>query len=198
MTRSPVNAAVAAVSPAWDGGVFEILFILIVFICILFLAYIVTRFIGKRSSGRLKSRYMEVVDTLGIGAETQLLIVKVGGELFLTSKNQKQISQLVKLEMTAGDLQEETNRLPGFAESFRSVLESKLSRARASSGKDGDTVFNSGARVGADTGADGESDGADAGAGTDGEIAGAGDRNPGRDGKTSVFRGNIDKIKGIK
>ena len=129
MTPLPFDEDAAASS--WGGGVFEILFILIVFFCILFLAYVVTRFIAKRSSGRMKSRYIEIVDSLGIGADAQLLIVKAGGEFFLAAKSQKQISLLTKLELTADALQDGANGAPNFADSFRAVLESKLSRARA-------------------------------------------------------------------
>jgi flagellar protein FliO/FliZ len=108
------------------GSFFEIVFILIVFVCILFLAYVVTRFVAGRASGRLKSRHIEVADTLSVGTDAQLLIVKVGGEYFLVSKSQKQFAFLTKLELTSGDMEEAAVQTTGFAGSFRSVLEGKL------------------------------------------------------------------------
>jgi len=115
-----------APSGTWGGGFFEILFVLLVFVCILFLAYIVTRLVAKRASGRLKSRHIEVMDTLAIGADAQFLIIKIGDELFLTAKSQKQLTLLTKLEITPETLEENAARAPGFAGGFRAVLESKL------------------------------------------------------------------------
>ena len=126
MIRLPVNASVATLG----GGAVEIVFILIVFFCILLLAYAVTRFIAKRVAGRLKSRYLEVIDTLAVGADAQLLIVKAGEEIFLAAKSQKHISLLSKLDLDIEDTREGAGPAPGFAESFRTVLEGKLSLVR--------------------------------------------------------------------
>ena len=122
-----INPEGAGQTPSfWKGGVFEILFILIIFICILFLAYVVTRFVAGRASARYKSRHIEVLDTLSIGADAQLVIFKIGGEFFLASKSQKQFSVFSKLDLAAADFDETAAQTAGFAESFRSVLESKL------------------------------------------------------------------------
>jgi len=127
MTQSPANTdEYFSASPSWGGGVFEILFILIVFICILFLAYIVTRFVANRAVGRLRSRHMEVVDTLAIGGDSQLMVVKIGGEYLLISKSQKLLTFLTKLELTPEELEEAAAQPAGFAENFRTVLEGKL------------------------------------------------------------------------
>jgi flagellar biogenesis protein FliO len=117
------------ISSPWEGGFLEIVFLLVVFCCVLFLAYIITRQVAKRASGRMKSRYMEVVDTLAVGAEAQLFIVKAGDEFFLISKSQKHLSMLTKLDITPGVLNAAPGKAQGFAENFRAVLESKLSRA---------------------------------------------------------------------
>ena len=123
------DEAAPLISPPRGGGVLEILFLLIVFFLIVVSAYFVTRFVAGRASGRFKSRHMEVVDTLGLGADAQLLLVKAGAEFFLVSKSQKHISLVTKLE-NAPELTE-ANAVPaqGFAGGFRAVLEGKLSRA---------------------------------------------------------------------
>ena len=177
MTQLPYDGDAAASS--WGGGVFEILFILIVFFCILFLAYISTRFVAKRSSGRMKSRYIEIVDSLGVGADTQLLIVKAGGEFFLAAKSQKQISLLTKLALTADELQDVANSAPNFADSFRAVLEGKLARVRG--------------KRGGDAAADEEEGNVRTGAADDsGGESGANTRT------SATFRENIDRIKDMK
>jgi flagellar biogenesis protein FliO len=119
-------AIIASVVP--DGGVFEILFIAIVFFCIIFLAYAVTRIVAKRAAGRMKSRHMEVVDNLAVGADSQLLIVKAGEEIFLAAKSQKQLPLLTKLQLTPEEIAEAAAGSPGLAASFRRILESKLGR----------------------------------------------------------------------
>ncbi|MCL2058740.1 MAG: flagellar biosynthetic protein FliO [Oscillospiraceae bacterium] len=185
-------ALVGGGDPAWGGGIFEILFILIVFVCILFLAYVATRFIAKRASGRMKSRHIEIVDTLSVGADAQLLVVKVGGEVFLASKSQKQISLLTKLALTSLDIQESAAQTPGFADSFRTVLEGKLSRARPQRDERderGEHWERGGERGGADE--------ANTYGGADGGAYGAsgGTTESGSNGGSSSFRGNIDRLK---
>ena len=128
---SPLSDSPAAPATSYlGGGALEFIFILIVFFCILLAAYAVTRLVGRRAGGRMKSRLIEVVDTLGIGADAQLLVVKVGDELFLASKSQKNVALLTKLELTPGAAGAFADRAPGFAGGFRAVLEGKLSRAR--------------------------------------------------------------------
>jgi flagellar biogenesis protein FliO len=114
---------------ARDYGVFEFFFIAIVFICILALAYFFTRFIAGRASGRMKSRYMQIVDVLAFGTGAQFLLLKIGGGLYLAAKSQKQVTQLIKLDLKPEDLPSESNGTPGFAENFKHVLEGKIGLA---------------------------------------------------------------------
>jgi len=139
MTLLPVNAdgyltlsraEGESTSSAWGGGIFEILFLLLVFVCILFLAYVVTRFFASRSVGRMKSRHIEIVDTLAIGADAQIMVIKAGDEYFLASKSQKQLSIFSKLELTPDDVREAAAQTGGFAGGFRSILEGKLGLAQ--------------------------------------------------------------------
>ena len=118
-----------------NGGAFEFIFILIVFFCILFLAYLTAKIFAKRASGRLKGRYIEIVETLAVGADAQLLVVKAGAELFLVSKSQKQLTFLTKLELTPEEAEEGgAVAPPGFIGSFKAVLEGRLSRNESKSG----------------------------------------------------------------
>ena len=166
------------------GSFFEIVFILIVFVCILFLAYIVTRFVAGRASGRLKSRHIEAVDTLSVGTDAQLMIIKVGEEYFLVSKSQKQFAFLTKLELTSGDVEEAAVQTTSFAGSFRSVLESKLGLPQLARKTAGDT-------------AGGQSDGL-----SGGQPGGQPDKKPdaqpdGENGTVFGFRDNIDRLKNL-
>ena len=90
------------------------------------------------------------MDALGIGADAQLMIVKVGGEVFLASKSQKQISLLTKLELTPEEIESGAVQPTGFADNFRTVLEGQLSRARPLWGKPSGAPGGTGAGMGGD------------------------------------------------
>ena len=123
------NAAVLAALPP-GGGALEILSLICVFIFIVFLAYAVTRFAAKRASGRLKGRHMEVVDTLAVGVDAQLLLVKAGECYFLLCKSQKQLTLLTKVDGPILSQPEGAEREQSFAESLKAVFEGKLNPVR--------------------------------------------------------------------
>ena len=140
MNPAYINAAVqGAAAAGFAGGAFEILFFIIVFFCILALAYLAAKFVGKRASGRMRGRLLEIVDTLAVGADAQILVVKAGSELFLVSRSAKQISFLTKLDLKPDEIAENEAAAPlSFTESFKAVLESRLSRSdRPKSGNGG-------------------------------------------------------------
>ena len=91
------------------GGALEILFFLLIFAAILFLAYITTKIVAKNSGIRAKSKYMEVVDRLDFGTNSQLLILRVGNESFLVSKTAKGVEFLTKLGSGSSDAEARLN-----------------------------------------------------------------------------------------
>lgn len=50
---------------------------------VMFLAYVMTKFVGKRSSGMMKSKYMKIVDTLSFGFDKTIYLVQVGEQFVL-------------------------------------------------------------------------------------------------------------------
>ena len=66
-----------------NGGFLDYLGILIAFCVILFLAWLTTRLVGKRFSGGQGAKRMRVVETLPIGMERSLLLVRVGQKHYL-------------------------------------------------------------------------------------------------------------------
>ncbi|MDR1440666.1 MAG: flagellar biosynthetic protein FliO [Clostridiales bacterium] len=139
----PEFGGVPPLAYASFDGAGDILLFAIVFCCILFLAYIVSKLVGKRAQQHGRSRHIEVVDSLFVGADAQLVIVRAADEYFLISKSAKRLEMLAKLDIAA----EEAAALAGaeagagFAESFKSLLEKKLSMAARRQGGGAPGVF---------------------------------------------------------
>ena len=67
-------------------GFITILFILV---CVCFLAYVMTKFVGKRSMGVMKSKYMKVIDSLSMGFDRSIYLVRVGEQYVLMYSSTK-------------------------------------------------------------------------------------------------------------
>lgn len=63
--------------------------ILFVLVCVCFLAYVVTKFVGKRTMGGMKSKYMKVIDTLAMGFDRTIYLVRVGKQYVLMYSSTK-------------------------------------------------------------------------------------------------------------
>ena len=74
-------------------------FITIVFIllCLWFLAFIMTKFIGNKSKSSMKSKYMRVVDTMAMGFDKTLYLVKVGEQYIIMCSSQKGFDYICSL-----------------------------------------------------------------------------------------------------
>jgi len=67
-------------------GFFTIVFILL---CLWFLAFIMTKFFGNKSKSAMKSKYMRVVDTMAMGFDKTLYLVKVGEQYIIMFHRKK-------------------------------------------------------------------------------------------------------------
>lgn len=76
----------------------EYIFSFIILIGIFALTYYATRFLGTKVNARMKSKYMEFVDSLMIDRETRITILKIKDQYFVTTQTKGQVSSLVHLE----------------------------------------------------------------------------------------------------
>ena len=67
----------------------SILTIILILGCVCFLAYVMTKFVGKRSMNIMKSRYMKVVDSLSMGFDRTIYLVRVGQQYVLMYSSTK-------------------------------------------------------------------------------------------------------------
>lgn len=77
---------------------FSILTILITLGCVIFLAYIMTKFVGKKSMNMMKSKYMMVIDSLSMGFDRTIYLVKVGEQYVLMYSSAKGFEFICNVE----------------------------------------------------------------------------------------------------
>lgn len=96
----------------------------IVFGSILFLAYVTTRFIGNKSGRAMKGKHINIVETVSVGLDLKLHLVKVGEEFILISASGKNIQLLSKVHVDG--YYEEENSGNGNPFDFKEIFEKYL------------------------------------------------------------------------
>lgn len=76
----------------------SLLTILIAVGSVMFLAYVMTKFVGKRSSGMIKSKYMKVIDTLSFGFDKTIYLVQIGEQFVLMHMSVKGMEFICNIE----------------------------------------------------------------------------------------------------
>ena len=114
----------------FQNGVLEIVFFVFIFACILFLAYITSKFVGKRGSARYRSKHIEIIDSINLGTDKQLLIVKVVDEYFLLAKSAKNIEMMTQLHIEA-DISSSDDPVHNFKTNFKNLLEKQIHLGKA-------------------------------------------------------------------
>lgn len=78
---------------------FNILFFLLIFGSILFLAAITARYFGAKASKTLQGKHLNVIETLNLGVDKKLYLVKAGNTYILLASAGKRIEMLTTLDM---------------------------------------------------------------------------------------------------
>ena len=76
----------------------SLLTILIAVGSVMFLAYVMTKFVGKKSSGMMKSKYMKVIDTLSFGFDKNVYLVQIGEQFVLMHMSVKGMEFICNIE----------------------------------------------------------------------------------------------------
>lgn len=80
------------------GTLLSILGIFLIFGSVLFLAYSGTKFFGAKAGMMMKGKNISIVETIGIGIDKQLHLVKVGEKYILLSTAGKNIQMLTEVK----------------------------------------------------------------------------------------------------
>lgn len=104
------------------GEMFISLFaFVIVFGSILLLAYVTSRFIANKSGTALKGKNISIIETISLGLDSKLHLVKVGDEFMLISVSGKNIQLLTKVNMEGYSEEELSPAGNGF--DFKEIFE---------------------------------------------------------------------------
>lgn len=109
---------------------FEFLGLLIIFSAVLFLAYITTKFVGQNTARSMKGKNMEVIETLKIGVDKQLYLVRAGDKYVLLSSSGKNIQFLSEVNVD----EEAVNEQELNKNEFKGILDKYLVTLKPSEG----------------------------------------------------------------
>lgn len=80
---------------------FEILFVLIVLIPILFLAVVTTKYVGGKAKTTMKGKYINVVETVSLGLDKKIHLLKVGEQFVLVASCGKNVEFMTNVQLEA-------------------------------------------------------------------------------------------------
>lgn len=66
---------------------------------ILFLAYVTTKYIGNKAKRVSKGSYIQVIETVALGLDKQLMLVKVGEQFVLLSSSGKNVQFMTNINL---------------------------------------------------------------------------------------------------
>lgn len=78
---------------------FEVILFLLGFGAILFLTYVTTRYLAGKSSKAMKGRYLNIVETISLGTDKRIHLVKAGEKHILVASTSKSIEFLTELSI---------------------------------------------------------------------------------------------------
>jgi|LSQX01.2.fsa_nt_gb flagellar protein FliO/FliZ len=100
---------------------FSGLLFLVIFGSILFLAFAATKFIGTKTGNAMKGRHISIVETVSLGLDSKLHLVKIGEEYILISSSGKNIQLLKTLQPESHP--EEADSAPSNMFNFKDIFE---------------------------------------------------------------------------
>lgn len=107
---------------------------IIVFGSVIFLAYVTTKFIGNKSVRATKGKYINIVETVSLGLEGRLHLVKVGEEFLLISVSGKKVELLSKVNIDSYPEDESSESINPFT--FKDIFEKYLNNFKGKQGNE--------------------------------------------------------------
>jgi flagellar protein FliO/FliZ len=111
------------------GNFLQMLGVLLGFGAILFLVYITTRYIGAKANKASRGRYVSIVETVSLGLDKQLHLIKAGGQYVLISSSGKNIQFLTTLNLDDSEFEDVPSNNPVF--DFKGFFDKYLQNFRA-------------------------------------------------------------------
>lgn len=98
----------------------QVFLMLLAFGSILFLAYITTRYVGARTSRTMMGRHLNIVETISLGTDKKLHLIKAGEQYLLVSSTSKSVELISEIRL---DSEEEFEKPDSAA--FQNVFDFK-------------------------------------------------------------------------
>lgn len=109
------------------GLLLGLIYFLILFGSIIFLAYISTKFLGTKVSGKMRGKHFRIIDSVVLGFDKQIFLIKVGEQIFLTACSNKVINSITLLDRDVLKLTDEEikelEQQPENKDSFKNYLD---------------------------------------------------------------------------
>lgn len=90
---------------------FGVFYFSILFAAILFLAYVSSKLIGSKMSSGMKGKHIKVVDSITLGFDRQIYLIKAGEQLLLIASSNKTIQFLTLIDKNMITITEEDLKL---------------------------------------------------------------------------------------
>lgn len=122
---------------------FEMFAVILVLGAVIFLSYIVTRYIGEKAKNAMRGKYISVVETLSLGMDKRIHLVKVGEQYILIASSGKNIQFLTEIDLSDYEDQKDSEETTAF--SFKSIFEkyaqSLVEKKNQPSGNEADAEY---------------------------------------------------------
>jgi len=112
-----------------------VLGLMLIFVSILFLTYITTKYIGRNAGKVAKGKHLHIIETICLGKDKYLYLIKAGNDHILVSSSNKGIDMLGNIDMdidvsveTAVERTEQEFPLGSFKGVFGKYLNQNFSR----------------------------------------------------------------------
>ncbi|MEN2776581.1 flagellar biosynthetic protein FliO [Acetivibrio clariflavus] len=93
----------------------------IVFGSIIFLSYVTTKFVANKSGRAMKGKYINIIETVSLGIEGRLHLIRVGEDFILISSSGKNIQMLSKVSINDYSEEISSENVSSFA--FKEIFE---------------------------------------------------------------------------
>ncbi|MBR1443993.1 MAG: flagellar biosynthetic protein FliO [Firmicutes bacterium] len=111
----------------------QFFFLIVVFVFILFLAYYSTKLIARAKAGGITRGNIKIIETLSLGINASLQIIKVGEKFFLISVTKDNINLISEIDEDKLKINENKN----FELKFENVIKDCIDKIKSGKEKNG-------------------------------------------------------------
>ncbi len=97
---------------------------LLIFIAVIVLCFYGTKLVGKRSKSFFKSKYMEIIDTVSLGTNIKLIIMKVNDKIYIMGVGNNGFTLIDKINEDEFPIHEESDEknFTDYLKKYNSIL----------------------------------------------------------------------------